>query len=143
MESFCQGNYTAIRLDPGDLVLECLEQVVDQQKIHTAVVVSGIGTLSDAHLHMVTTTGYPAVEHHPVWKDTPLELCSIDGIIASGVPHLHTVISDGTNTWGGHLERGCKTLYLCEIVLEAIPNMRLKRIQNSKKINELKLDETL
>ena len=117
-----------IRLDKDDMLLESIEKVIEEKGIRNAVVVSGIGTLSDARIHMVTTTGYPAVETYPEWKDDPIELCSIAGIIADGKPHLHMVFSDSEGTYSGHVEHGCRTLYLCEIVIEDLGIDLVRRI---------------
>lgn len=126
-----------IRLDTGDMLLESIEQVIAEAGIKDGVVVSGIGTLSDTRIHMVTTTSYPAVEIYPEWKDVPMELSSVSGIIADGVPHLHMVFSNPEKTFSGHLEHGCKTLYLCEIVIEVFEDIRLHRTKNSRGILEL------
>lgn len=126
-----------IRLDQGEMLLESIETVISEANIKNGVVISGIGTLSDARIHLVTTTGYPAVEKYPEWKNVPIELCSISGIIANGEPHLHTVFSDLHNTYCGHLEHGCKTLYLCEIVIELLENISLIRVQDEKGIFKL------
>ena len=111
------GKKVIIRLDSGDMLLESIEQVIAEADIKNGAVVSGIGTLSDTRIHMVTTTSYPAVEIYPEWKDVPMELSSISGIIADYMPHLHMVFSSPEKTYSGHLEHGCKTLYLCEIVI--------------------------
>ncbi len=126
-----------VRLDTGDLLLESLEQVIREADIRNGVVVSGIWTLSDTRIHMVTTTTYPAIEIYPEWKDVPMELSSISGIIADYSPHLHMVFSDTEKTYSGHLEHGCKTLYLCEIVIEVFEKINLIREKNSKGIMEL------
>lgn len=66
-----------------------------------------------------------------------MELASIDGIIADGVPHLHTVVSDHEKAYAGHLEPGCRVLYLAEIVIMELEGDALTRIKNEKGINEL------
>ena len=126
-----------IRLDTGDMLLESIEQVIKEAGIKDGVVVSGIGTLSDTRIHMVTTTTYPAVEIFPEWKDVPMELSSVSGIIADSVPHLHMVFSNPDKTFSGHLEHGCKTLYLCEIVIEIFEKIQLQREKNHRGILEL------
>lgn len=121
-----------IRLDKDDMLLESIEKVILDCNIDNAVVVSGIGTLSDARIHMITTTDYPAVEAYPEWHDVPIELCAVSGIIANGEPHLHIVFSDNKGTYSGHLEHGCRTLYLCELVIDeiVIPLIRKKDEKN-------------
>ena len=92
------GKKVIIRLDAGDMLLESIEQVIKEADIKNGVVVSGIGTLSDTRIHMVTTVSYPAVEIYPEWNDVPMELSSISGIIADYMPHLHIVFSSPEKT---------------------------------------------
>jgi hypothetical protein len=128
-----------LRLDQGDYVLESIRELVEKENIRNGVVLSGIGTLDYCVLHMVMTTGYPPVEHFEKWSDKPLELASIDGIIADGKPHLHTVVSDHEKAYAGHLEDGCRVLYLAEIVIAELESLELQRVPNDKKIMQLVL----
>ncbi|MBS7660302.1 DNA-binding protein, partial [Candidatus Bathyarchaeota archaeon] len=96
-------------LDPGDCVLESINELIKREGIKDAVVFSAIGTLDECVLHMVTTTGYPPKDFFRRWRDAPLELVSIMGIVADGKPHLHAVVSDKDNAYAGHLEEGCRT----------------------------------
>lgn len=131
------GRTFILRLDQGDDVLGSINDLIQKENISDGVVVSGIGTLDYCTLHMVMTTGYPPVEHFEKWEDKPLELASIDGIIADGVPHLHTVISDHEKAYAGHLEPGCRILYLGEVVIMELKDMNLFRVKSEKGINEL------
>ncbi len=131
------GRTIVVRLDPGDDVLNSIEAAIAANGIQDGYVASGIGTLDHCVLHMVMTTGYPAVEHFARWDNTPLELASIDGIIADGLPHLHTVVSDHERTFAGHLERGCRILYLGEVVIQEVLGAPLTRVRNKENINEL------
>lgn len=135
------GRVFAIRLDRGDDLLGCIESFIKSNNIRDAVVISGIGTLSDCVLHMVTTTGLPAVEHFEKWTDYPLEVASIDGIIAKGVPHLHMVVSDTKSAYAGHVEPGCRVLYLAELVIMELMDGRLLRKLNSNKLNLLQQED--
>ena len=65
------GRSVVLRLDQGDLVLESIEKVLEETGIQQGVVISGIGTLDQSVLHMVTTTGYPAVEYFDKKVDQP------------------------------------------------------------------------
>jgi len=82
------GRTFTLRLDHGDCLLESIMDLIRRENLRDAAVVSAIGTLDRCKLHMVITTGYPPVEHYEQWEDKPLELSSIDGIIADGKPHL-------------------------------------------------------
>ena len=142
MEVFSGGRATevlALRLDQGEDVLASLEQMAREQAIHTGVVLSAIGTLDRARLHHITHTGYPP-EDRFVEYEGPIELLSIDGIIADHSPHLHTCISIKETTYMGHLEPGCRVLYLAEIAVARVENLRLWREANPETgINQLKL----
>lgn len=117
----------ALRLDPDEDVLESVEALARAADIEAGAVISGMGTLKAARLHWVTTTGYPPVEEFREYA-CPLEIASISGIIASHKPHLHTCLSDTSQTYAGHLEPGCKVLYLAELVVVKFGNMTLDRI---------------
>ncbi len=126
-----------LRLDPGEKVLEKVREYIEKSEIKDGVVVSAIGTLDYCTLHMVMTTDYPVVEHFEKWEDKPLELCSIDGIIADGHPHLHAVISDYKKAYAGHLEEGARVLYLCEIAILEFKETGLMREADDKGILKL------
>jgi len=131
------GRSFILSLDQGDDLLESIRELIQKEDIRDGVVISGIGTLDYCTLHMVMTTGYPVVEHFEKWEDKPLELASINGIIADGVPHLHIVVSDDEKAYAGHLEPGCRILYLGEVVILELKGMELKRVKNVKGINKL------
>ncbi len=120
MKSFktkTSGRVFVLRLDQGDMLLESINAFIQQEDIQDAYVASAIGTLDRCVLHMVMTIGYPPVEHFERWEDKPLEVSSISGMIAEGVPHLHMVVSDHKKAYSGHVEPGCRVLYLAEIVI--------------------------
>jgi uncharacterized protein len=141
MESFSlksSGRVFALRLDPGDYLLESIEDIIKQEGIKDAYIASGIGTLDYCVLHMVMTTRYPLVEHFERWEDKPLEVVSIDGIIANGSPHLHMTVSDHEKAYAGHLEKGCRVLYLAEILVVELVPAHLTRVRNEQDILQLK-----
>lgn len=132
------GRIFLLRLDPGDHVLESINELIRREGIKDAVVFSAIGTLDKCVLHMVTTTSYPPKEFFKCWRDEPLELASIVGIVADGKPHLHAVVSDKDCAYAGHLEEGCRTLYLAEIAIVELIGANLTRIRDEKGILRLK-----
>jgi len=101
-------------------------------------VILAIGTLDQCILHMVATTSYLPIEFFKRWKNKPLELASVMGIIANGEPHLHVAVSDHEVAYVGHLEEGCRTLYLAEIVIVEIEGANLTRIRDEKNIPKLR-----
>jgi predicted DNA-binding protein with PD1-like motif len=134
-----KGRTFVLSLKQGELLLESITAFVKKQRIRDGVVVSGIGTLDRCVLHMVMTTGYPPVERFPKWSGKALELASVQGVIADGACHFHAVISDDKRTWAGHLETGCRVLYLAEIVILETPGFGFHRIPDEKGIKHLRL----
>ena len=131
------GRTIVVRLDQGDDVHACMVKAIETYGIKDGYIASGIGTLDKCVLHMVMTTSYPPVEYFAKWEDIPLELVSISGVIADGFPHMHTVISTEKMAVAGHLEPGCRILYLGEVVIQEIIGQELTRTKNDKNINEL------
>jgi uncharacterized protein len=116
-----------MQLMPGDLVLESYEQMIAEAGIDTAIVMTGIGSLSYGRLHVVVTNTLPP-ENKFFELEGPLELVSMMGIIADGKPHLHFGVLDVNNVYyGGHLEPGCKTLTLYESSVKRVPALHLHR----------------
>ena len=128
-----------LRLDAGDDLLGCVNDLIEKENIINGAVISGIGTFDRCVMHMVMTTSFPPVEHFEKWDDKPLELSSVDGIIANGIPHLHMVISDHQYAYSGHVEPGCRILYLGELLIMEFEAEGLERLKNAKGINELRL----
>jgi predicted DNA-binding protein with PD1-like motif len=131
------GKTFVLRLDPGDFVLESINEMIIKENIDNAVVVSGIGTLDRCIMHMVTTCDYPPQEYFDKKMDVPLELASMQGVIADGKPHIHVVVSDTHQAYAGHLEPGCRILYLGEVVIQEFPDLKLQRLPNEKGISRL------
>jgi predicted DNA-binding protein with PD1-like motif len=122
------GRTFALRLDKGEDILEKLNDFIKKEKISDAVVVSGIGTVDQCTLHFVTHIDDASKMYYKTWTDKALELASVQGIIADGMPHIHAVVSDQNNAWGGHLEPGCRTLYLCELLIVEMPGFNITRV---------------
>jgi predicted DNA-binding protein with PD1-like motif len=121
------GRIFVLSLEPGDYVLESIKELVKKEDIKDGVVVSGIGTVDEYRIHYVTTTGFPPQNKFEHWKNKALEMAHIGGIIANGEPHLHITVSDSEKAHAGHLEEGCRTLYLAEILIIELKGMNLKR----------------
>jgi predicted DNA-binding protein with PD1-like motif len=121
------GEIILARFDYDDDLLEGIQKIIDEERITSGVVVSGIGTFYRCVLHMVTTTTYPPVEEF-VTIEGATELVSLQGLIAEGRPHLHAMISDTGKGVGGHLEPGSMVLYLAEVCIQRLDDANLTRV---------------
>jgi len=136
-ENSVPGRTVKVYLHPGDDVLGSIQKVIKELDIKDGYIASGIGSLSSSCLHMISTTTFPPVDRFEKWEDKPLELISVSGIIANGETHLHAMISDNKIATGGHLEPGCRVMYLGEIVIQETKGEPLKRFRNQNNIGEL------
>lgn len=126
-----------VSIFPGEYVLETIEEVIRRERIEHGIILSGFGTLSEVHLHWVTTTGFPPVEHFERYEG-PFELLSLDGVIASGEPHIHAVVANVQGAYGGHLEYGNKVLYLCEVAIGVLAGIAMRRERKPEGIKQLR-----
>jgi predicted DNA-binding protein with PD1-like motif len=126
-----------LQLDQGDLLLESIQNLIDKENIRTGAVIAAAGTLDRSTIHMVRTTDYPPDIHFEERDGEAIELTSVQGVIADGVPHLHTTIANTQQAFGGHLEPGCRVLYLGEVVVISVPGLSLTRVMNEKEILKL------
>ena len=157
METFVSdrvGRTFILKLVQGEDLLESVERLIAEEGIENAVVVSGIATFDRSRLHMISTTGYPAevfidercdvpTTGYPAEVfidercDVPLEVVSVEGFICDGEPHLHCTISDSRGAYAGHLLKGCRILYLGELVIQELLGLNLHRHLTEKGINHI------
>ena len=122
------GRVIVIRLNRGDLLRESIEQVIKDEQIMDGTIVCGFGALETTALHLVKNYDvHPPKEVFPKYEQDPYELCSLQGVIADGVPHIHAVMSNDSRAIGGHLELGCIVSYLTEVVIIEHKNLKLTR----------------
>lgn len=111
----------------GDLLLESLREVARKADVHTGVVLTGIGSLSQGHIHTVVSNEYPPTDEF-IKLEGPLEVASFGGIIANYEPHVHiNIMTKERKYLGGHIEEGCSVLALSEISILKLPSLRLAR----------------
>lgn len=120
----------------GDLFLEGINQAIRQHGIVHGAVISGMGTFDRCRMHFTTNPGLPPHDEF-VELEGALELVSVHGLIVNGKPHLHMTVGDLNRTWAGHLEDGCRVLYLAEVAIARFEGMPLVRIEKEYGIREL------
>lgn len=128
----------------GDLLLEGVNEVIRKEGIQNGIVLTGLGTLDRCRMHYVATVDFPAQDTMQEWKDEPIGIASMSGIIANGQPHIHMVISTysgDSKAFTGHLEMGCRVLYRVEMAIMEIDGLQLERVLNEKGIEELRVKQ--
>lgn len=139
MDIIALGNVSeiiCIGFGRGDLFLEGINEAIRVRNIINGAVVSGMGTFDKCRMHFTTNPGLPPHDEF-VELEGALELVSVHGLIVNGKPHLHMTVGDMKRTWAGHLEEGCRVLYLAEVAIARFENMPLVRVQSEHGIREL------
>ncbi len=85
-------------------LLEGIEDLVAKEKIHNAVILSGIGSVRNSHVHAVSNRDFPSQNVFIKDADTPADIISINGYVIEGRVHAHMTLSDENKAFGGHIE---------------------------------------
>ena len=126
-----------ILLDRDSLLLESILDVIQQKDIQDGQVFVTAGSVQQCTYHYVTSTDLQAKNVYRTVKG-PFEILQAGGLIAAGEPHLHiTLSSPGKGAFGGHLEKGCRVLYLAEVTIFKYAGSPLTRKNNEHGISLL------
>jgi predicted DNA-binding protein with PD1-like motif len=106
-----------VSLDRGALLLESINDVIRSKDIRDGQVIISSGSVQECTYHFVASTALKAQNEYRTVAG-PSEILSGGGIIADGEPHIHIALSNPEKgTYGGHLEKGCRVLYLAEFTI--------------------------
>ncbi len=130
------GRIVVLSFDRGEKFLEGIRKKLKELDIKNAVVVSAAGTFEKARFHRIKNCKIKPEDEFFV-VDAPMELSSVDGIVADGEPHFHMVFNDLDRAYAAHLEEDTIVLYLAEVVLAEIKGVQLERLPNEHNIKLL------
>jgi len=128
-----------VLLDRDALLLESINGVIKQKDIRDGEVLVTAGSVQDCTYHYV---GSIAAHPKNVFKTVKggYEILNAGGIIADGEPHIHITLStEGKGGFGGHLEKGCRVLYLAEVTILKYSGPALTRKDNTNGVSLLQL----
>ena len=113
-----------VRMNPGDDVLLEIQRMVEQQSIDNGVILTGFGSVSRSHFHVVMSNDLPPENSYPK-SIQPLDVCAIGGMIIDGRVHAHITFSDERNGFGGHLEEGCVALTFVNLAIGDLGDVKI------------------
>jgi predicted DNA-binding protein with PD1-like motif len=113
-----------VRLDTGEDVLQGIRAAVKEAGIRHALILSGVGSVSRYHVHVVKTTNVPPGDVF-FQGEGPYDILSIAGMVMDGRVHAHITLSDTEKALGGHLEEGCLILSFGIVILAQTDGMDL------------------
>jgi predicted DNA-binding protein with PD1-like motif len=109
-----------VRLTYGSDVLEGLARAVREERIESAVILSGIGSLKSYHVHAVSSVELPST--NVFFKGQgPYDLTAVNGYVVGGRVHAHVTFSNDKQALGGHLEPGTTTYTFVIVTLGVLP----------------------
>ena len=113
-----------VRLNTGDDVLQSICKAVAENNIQTGVILSGVGSVSQYHFHVVENCNFP-LTNVLVNGEGAHDILSITGLIIDGRVHAHITISNKDKALGGHMEEGCRILSFGGVILAETPDVHL------------------
>jgi uncharacterized protein len=105
-----------VRLKNKTDILDGLKEAIAREKIKNAVIISGLGSVSAYHIHVVNNTAAPYKDVYT--KGTgPFDVLTVSGMVIDGRIHAHITLADTKKTTGGHIEPGTTVLTFTTITL--------------------------
>lgn len=87
-------------------LLAGMEKMVKEHKIKNAVILSGIGSVRNYHIHSVSNRTFPSKNIFIKDPSEPADIISINGYVIDGRLHPHMTLTTGEKAFGGHIEPG-------------------------------------
>jgi predicted DNA-binding protein with PD1-like motif len=87
-------------------LLAGMERMVKEQKIKNAVILSGVGSVRNYHIHSVSNRNFPSKNVFVKDPTAPADIVSINGYVINGRLHPHMTLTTGEQAFGGHIEPG-------------------------------------
>ncbi len=127
----------ALRLRPGDDLVQALEAWARENAIFAACVLTCVGSLTRARLRFANRDEWTE-------RTGPFEIVALTGTISTRGSHYHLAISDGHgHTLGAHVGEGCIVYTTAELVLGVLPQLRFDRVFDpASGYDELAIDRT-
>jgi len=120
-----------MRLTYGSDVLEGLTRAVREERIESAVILTGIGSLTSYHVHSVGRVELPNTNVF-FTGEGPYDLTAVNGYVVGGRVHAHVTFSDDKKALGGHLEPGTTTYTFVIVTLGVLPaSVDLSRVDDA------------
>ncbi|MGE5326659.1 MAG: PPC domain-containing DNA-binding protein [Deltaproteobacteria bacterium] len=85
-------------------LLAGLKEMVKQEKIKNAVILSGFGSVRNFQVHQVGNRDLPPKDVFIKNPSAPADILGMSGFVMDGRVHPHITLANGDKAFGGHLE---------------------------------------
>jgi uncharacterized protein len=103
-------------------LLAGIESAVAQQRIKNAVILSGVGSVRNYHVHSVSNRTFPSRNIFTKDNTKPADIVSMNGYVLNGKVHAHMTMTDGDKAFGGHLEPETNVFTFAIITIGVLPD---------------------
>ena len=111
----------AVRMNPGEDLLEGICAGVRESGLANGAILSGAGSLSSYHVHVVKTTELPPGNVF-FSEEGAFDILTLTGLVIDGRVHAHITFSNPEKAMGGHLEEGCRVLTFAFAIIADTPD---------------------
>jgi predicted DNA-binding protein with PD1-like motif len=108
-----------VRLKNGTDLLSGLADAVAREKIVNGVILSGFGSVTSYHVHVVDNTTFPPRDVFTKGEG-PYDLLNVSGLVMNGRVHPHITIGNPKQVVGGHLEPGTSVFTFANISIAVL-----------------------
>ena len=106
-----------VRLKYEADLLEGIERMVREKKVHNAVLLAGIGSVRGYHYHVVSNRTFPSSNLFIRNPEGPADIAGMNGYVIDGRVHAHVTFANGDKAFGGHLEPGTSVFTFAIVTL--------------------------
>lgn len=103
-------------------LLEGMERLIREQRIRNAVILSGVGSVRNYHVHTVSNREFPSKNIYTKDPSQPADIVSINGYVLGGKLHAHLTLADPDRAFGGHLEPETQVFTFAIVTLGVLPD---------------------
>ncbi|HLH06993.1 MAG TPA: PPC domain-containing DNA-binding protein [Terriglobales bacterium] len=93
-----------LRFKFGTDLLAGLQKMVQQEKIHNAVILSAVGSVRNYQVHQVGNRDMPPEDVFVKNSTAPADIIGMSGVVINGRVHPHITLANADKAFGGHLE---------------------------------------
>lgn len=99
-----------------------MEKLIREQRIRNAVILSGVGSVRNYHVHSVSNREFPSKNVYTRDPSQPADIVSINGYVLGGKLHAHLTLADPERAFGGHLEPETQVFTFAIVTLGVLPD---------------------
>lgn len=98
-------------------LLAGIEKMVKEQKIRSAVILAGAGSVRNYQVHQVSNRTFPSKNTFVQDATAPADIVSMNGYVIDGKVHAHMTMANPDHAFGGHLEPGTNVFTFAIVTL--------------------------